>query len=307
MRRYGVHLNALRAFEAAARLSSFSQAGNELNVSHSTISHHIKGLEQELGVKLFLRENRQVTATAEAEKLFHVLQKSFDEISAALEEFPRNQSLEPIKVTVTPSFANKWLIPHLRRFRKAHPEIEVQVKPSLKLNDFVSEKLDIGVRTGLGKWPGLSSQHLMSVTMTPLCSRSYLEEKGGKITLDTISESTLIHADVIPGTGIESEWQEWLSTTRMSHVEPENNLSVQDPGLALLAAKDGLGIAMGYLELASVEIAKGELIQLFPTVVNHPWSYYVVTPENNIGDIRVTTFCEWLKDEVSKQLVPTNS
>jgi len=306
MRRYGIHLNALRAFEAAARLSSFSRAGNELNVSHSTISHHIKGLEQELGVKLFHRENRQVALTAEAEKLFHVLQKSFDEISTALEAFPNNRRLEALKVTVTPSFANKWLIPHLRWFRTAHPEIEVQVKPSLKLNDFASEKLDVGVRTGFGKWQGLKSQHLMSVTMTPLCSRSYLEERGGEITLDTICESTLIHADVIPGTGIESEWLEWLSIAKISHVEPQKNLSVQDPGLALLAAKDGLGIAMGYLELAAAEIAKGELIQPFPIVAAHPWSYYVVTPENNVGDTRVNTFCEWLKREVDKQLLSMN-
>jgi len=168
MRRYGIQLNALRAFEAAARLSSFSQAGRELNVSHSTISHHIRGLERSLGVELFLRKNRKVILAPAAEPLYQVLQKSFDEIAAALEAFGTTSQAGPLNVTVTPSFANKWLIPNLRLFRETHPEIEVQVKPSLQLDDFALEGLDVGVRTGPGDWPGLYAKHLMSIHMTPV-------------------------------------------------------------------------------------------------------------------------------------------
>ena len=119
MRRFNIHLNALRAFEAAARLSSFSEAAKELHVSHSTISHHIKGLEKSLDKKLFLRQNRQVVLTNEAESLFRLLKNSFDDISSELELLRDNGVKKPLRVTVTPSFANKWLIPNLRSFRSA--------------------------------------------------------------------------------------------------------------------------------------------------------------------------------------------
>ncbi len=294
MRRYGIQLNALRAFEAAARLSSFSQAGAELNISHSTISHHIKGLEQALGVELFLRKNRRVMLTSAAEPLYQVLQKSFDEIAAALEVAGATNRSVPLNVTVTPSFANKWLIPNLRLFSETHPDIEVKVKPSLELDDFAREGLDVGVRTGPGNWPGLHSRHLMSVNMTPMCSPEYLKKKGGKIEIRDIPNQTLIHADVAPGTGIESEWSEWLSIVDKTISVSNKRLSVQDPGLALQAAKDGIGIAMGYLELAAIDLERKHLVQLYPNKVIHPWSYYIVTPKDKAEDWRTETFCEWL-------------
>lgn len=294
MRRYKIQLHALRAFEAAARLSSFSQAGVELNVSHSTISHHIKGLEQSLGVELFLRKNRTVTLTPAAEPLYQVLHQSFDEIANALNVVSTTAQVGPLNVTVTPSFANKWLIPNLRLFRESHPEIEVQVKPSLQLDDFALEGLDVGVRTGPGNWPGLSAKHLMSVHMTPVCSPEYLKNHGGKIGLADLRYVTQVHADVAPGTGIESEWSEWLASVGAPNSVSEKRLSVQDPGLALQAAKDGIGIAMGYMELAAIDLERGLLVQLFPDHVIHPWSYYIVTPEDKRDDWRSRIFCNWL-------------
>ena len=211
MRRYGLHLNALRAFEAAGRLSSFSRAAEELHVSHSTISHHIKGLERALGVDLFVRQNRTVVLTAPGETLLPVLRNSFDEISSTLETIKLSSKKAALRVTVTPSFANKWLVPHLRHFQEDHPGIEVQLQSTLELSNFHRDRLDLGVRTGPGKWPGLRAELLMPIHMTPLCSPGLIADRQRLASPHELRNFTLIHADVSPGIGIESEWREWLA------------------------------------------------------------------------------------------------
>lgn len=300
MRRLDIHLNALRAFEAAARLSSFSEAAKELHVSHSTISHHIRGLESSLGKELFLRQNRRVILTNEAESLYRLLKRSFDDISSELEVLRENDNTsQSLNVTVTPSFANKWLIPNLRSFRETHPDIEVQVHPSLDLSDFSRDAIDVGIRNGLGNWSGLKSELLMSVHMTPLCAPSLLDESNNSLHPKVLKEFTLIHADVSSGTGIQSEWCEWLSKAETDEVDCTHGLSFKDPSLALQAAIDGLGIAMGYVELAADDLATGRLVQPFDLVVKHPWSYFIVIPENNIGDIQTRLFCDWLRQQTN--------
>ena len=175
MRRFGVHLNALRAFEAAARHCSFTKAANELNVSHSTISHHIKGLEEQLGVNLFTRQKRTVVLTSAGEMLLPVLKNSFDRISTTLETIKNGNEEKPLRITLTPSFANKWFIPRLHRFTEANQDIEFELKQSLSSRDFDRTRFDVGVRFGLGEWPGLKTELLLPIRMTPLCSPKLLE------------------------------------------------------------------------------------------------------------------------------------
>ena len=307
MRRFGVHLNALRAFEAAARLSSFSGAARELHVSHSTISHHIKGLEKSIGTELFLRQNRRVILTGEAEALHRVLTQSFDNISSELEALRQSGSTKPLRVTVTPSFANKWLIRNLGSFRESHPEVEVQVHPSLELSNFSRDELDIGVRNGLGHWSGLKTELLMTVHMTPLCAPSLFNGPKGSMNSEALKQFTMIHADVSFGTGLQSEWREWLSAAGLGTVDCSHGLSFKDPSLALQAAIDGLGIAMGYVELAADDLVTGRLVQPFDLEVRHPWSYYIVIPEDNVGDPQTKLFSDWLRREAAKLKSPKNN
>ena len=300
MRRFGLHLNSLRAFEAAARLSSFSRAAEELHVSHSTISHHVKGLERGLGVELFYRRNRRVVLTTAGETLFPILKSSFDGISSTLETIKQTSDRAPLRVTVTPSFANKWLVPHLRHFQEDYPGIEVQLQSSLELADFSHDRLDLGVRTGRGEWPGLKADLLMPIHMSPLCSPNLLEGRDGIASLGELQDFTLIHADVSAGIGIESEWREWLLAAGAGDIDCSRGPSFHDPGLAIQAAIDGLGIAMGYVELATIDIAEGRLIQPFATEVQHPWSYYIVVPDGSVGDLQTEIFCDWLRAEVGR-------
>jgi len=300
MRRYNIHLNALRAFESAARLSSFSKAADELHISHSTISHHIKGLENGLGVELFSREKRNVVLTQEGETIFPVLKDSFDAISEVLGKVQRNTKTKELNVTVTPTFANKWLVGHLKSFQLKRPNVRVRLHATMELVDFNKESIDVGIRTGTGDWPGLKSEILMPIHMTPLCSPSLIESHKGKFGIDDLRSLTFIHADVSRGVGIESEWREWLDSNGGSHLECDNGLFFHDPGLALQAAVDGLGVAMGYVELAKNDIEENRLVRPFEFKTAHPWSYYIVTPEDNSGDPLVSEFCEWLLEEAHK-------
>lgn len=298
MRNFGVHLNALRAFEAAARLASFSRAAEELCVTHSTVSHHISGLEENVGVALFERRNRQVVLTPAGEALYPVLKTSFDKIQRALERTRAQTEKKTISVTVTPSFTNKWLISRLRSFQAEHPDISVQINSSLAIADLDREGLDIGIRTGLGNWKGLNSDLLMPINMSPLCSPDLLEGDGKSPTIDELLKYPLLHADVSPETGIYSEWREWLAAVGHSAADCENGLSFRDPGLALQAAVNGLGVAMGYVELAQDDLAAGRLIQPIRDTVRHPWSYYIVTSKNRICNAQTSRFCEWLRSQV---------
>lgn len=298
MRTFGVHLNALRAFEAAARLSSFSRAADELNITHSTVSHHICGLEKNLGVKLFERRNRKIVLTPAGGVLFPALKKSFDTMVSALETIKSYGTSHPIKISMTPSFANMWLLPRLRHFQDSHPGIEIQISTSLDISNFAREGFDIGIRAGLGIWPGMNAELLMPIHMSPLCSPNLLRDDSKLNQPEDLLKYTLLHADVSPETGIKSEWNEWFAEVKHVDANCGAGLSFRDPGLALKAAVNGLGIAMGYLELASEDIAADRLIRPFTMATKHPWSYYVVKPENASHDPQVAIFCDWLAQTV---------
>jgi len=296
---FGVHLKSLHAFEAAARHSSFSLAAKELHVTHSTISHHVKGLEKALGVKLFLRRNRRVVLTSSGEMLLPVLKHSFDRIAATLDTIKNGGKPEPLHITLTPSFANKWFIPRLHRFTEANEDIKVELKQALSSADFDKNLFDVGVRFGLGEWPGLQTELLLPIRMTPLCSPELLKSGAALHSPQDITQYPLIHADVDDESDVFSEWKTWMIAMGASDVDCSSGLSFQDPGLALNAARDGLGIAMGYLELASDDLVSGQLVRPFAAEVQHPWPYFLVVPEHKIDDPQVQIFCEWLRSETN--------
>jgi len=297
MSKFKVHLNALRAFEAAARHSSFSLAAKELHVSHSTISHHVKGLETSLGISLFLRQNRTVVLTSAGEILFPVLKQSFDRMASTLDTIKSGDENSPLRIVLTPSFANKWFIPRLHRFREENADINVELKQSLSSNDFKKNEFDVGVRFGLGQWPGMHTELLLPIRMSPLCSPKLLQGGAELNSPADLSQFTFIHADIDDAIDMKSEWRSWLGSMGAADINCHNGLSFQDPGLALNAARDGLGVAMGYLELAADDLNSGKLIRPFAAEVQHPWPYFIVVPENKTEDPQVQIFCEWLRSE----------
>lgn len=302
MNRIGVHLNALRAFEAAGRLSSISRAAEELRVSHSTVSHHVKGLEQALGVQLFERRDRSVVLTPRGAALLPVLSESFEAIATALDAVKPVANAKALRVTVTPSFANRWLVPNMLSFRAEYSDIDVRLTSSLALTDLRREKIDIGIRSGQGDWPGVDAELLMPIRMTPLCSPALLAEHGPLENHQSLNKMTLLHAEVVEGGETESEWRAWLQAAGAGNVDCSGGLSLYDPGLVLQAAVDGLGIAMGYIELAERDIKSGRLVAPFEMQIDHPWSYYIVTPAGKTDSHSVSVFRKWLQKEAAKYL-----
>jgi LysR family glycine cleavage system transcriptional activator len=299
MKRPALPLNALRAFEAAARHLSFSRAADELGVTHSAVSHHVKALEERLGIALFKRLNRAVRLTDAGHMLLPVLSESFDHIAESLDGLTGGGGRRALTVTLTPSFASKWLVPRLGRFRALHPEIDVRLAPSLDFADLTREGYDVAVRCGDGHWPGNRVDPLLAITMTPVCRPETVED-GLKTPAD-LARYTLIHADIGGEAHIGTEWRMWLDEFGIGDGgDLDRGISLPDPAMALQAAVDGLGVAMGYDLLAASDLAAGRLVAPFGDGLRHPLAYYVVSPSGTANNPNITAFRDWISSEADR-------
>lgn len=204
MARHLPPLNGLRAFEAAARHLSFTRAAEELNVTQTAISHRIRALEERLGVRLFRRLPRGLVLSEEAQLFLPPVRDAFDQIAAATERLSKEQTGGVLTVSVLPSFAAKWLVPRLGRFRAAHPDIDLRITAALELVDFARDDVDVAIRCGRGHYPGLRVQRLFGETIYPVCSPLLLEGPQALRRPADLGHHTLLHDDDT------SAWQLWL-------------------------------------------------------------------------------------------------
>src|SRR5581483_10212898 len=199
-------LAGLRAFEAAARHLSFTRAAQELNVTQTAVSHLIRRLEEQLGVRLFLRRNRALELTREAAAYLPAVRGAFEDLRRATNRLRRSERDGLLTVSTTASLAAKWLVTRVAAFQAANPGIEVRISTSSHLVDFQREEVDMAVRYGRGIWPGLRTDWLMAEDMFPVCSPSLL---GGEHPLrepEDLEHHTLLHATVS-----REDWQLWLT------------------------------------------------------------------------------------------------
>ena len=300
MDRRRLHLNALRACEAAARHSSFSKAADELCVTHAAVSHQIKQLEESLGLKLFERTNRGVRLSEAGETLVPVLNDAFDRIANTIDGLLRKPRESALRITLTPHFASHWLVPRLRRLRAVQPDLEIGLLPSLRFADFTGGEADAGIRCGVPPWSGLQADFLLPVSMAPVCSPTLLHGAGALEKPSDLENFTLIHADV-GERQVGEEWRLWFAAAGIPEAGVSQGLSFRDPALALQAAADGLGVAIGYAELTGPEIAAGRLIQPFDLLARHPFSYYFVQPTARKDDPRIAAFRRWILGEAETE------
>lgn len=296
MNRRLLPLNSLRAFEASARHSSFSKAAEELCVTHSAVSQQIKQLEELLGITLFYRTNRGVQLAEAGQTLLPILGEFFDRISETLDGLVKAPDGNSITVTTTPSFATKWLVPRLGRWRKDHDGLSIHLRPTLEFLDLAKGEADVGVRCGIPPWKGLQADFILPIHMTPVCSPSILGDLDRFPAARTVLDFTLIHAD-ITGHALGEEWKTWLAAAGISDAIKLDGPSFHDPNLALQAAVDGLGFAMGYLELAEHDIATGRLVSPFDLTVRHSFSYYLTYPAAQAQAPKVKVFRDWIMAE----------
>ena len=298
-------LNALKAFEAAARHESFTLAAAELNVTHAAISRHIRELEVWLGTKLFVRTGRGVELTEKGGSYVADITRGFDVLAAATESVSsrRRRRRQQLVVSVEPSFAALWLVPRLGRFTAANPEIELVVDSSHRLVDFARDEADIGIRYGRGIWPNVASDVLTRTNMTPVCSPALLRARH-------IRDPS----DLQPGLLLQEEtrryWYEWLKAAGVcDRISPEGpTLGLH---LTIPAAEAGQGFALADEVIAGDALVGGRLVKPFAISVAE-YGYYFVRDAARKDSKAMAAFHAWLKaeidqtvDAVRKLAVPT--
>lgn len=285
-------LSALRAFEAAARLQNFSRAADELHVTHGAISHQVRKLEEELGVALFVRNGRHVTATPDALEFSRLVGRSFDDIADAAQRLRPAGAGANRRVTISaiPSFAARWLAPRLGRFIERHPDIEVVLQTSGKLQDLEREGIDIGIRFGRGHYPGLLTHRLMGDTYYPVASPAW---RGGSppVTPEDLRDATLLRS-------IEP-WTPWFRAAGLDWPEPAGGVRYEDLSMLIRSAIDGDGVALVRHVVVMQEIAQGQLVRVGATSVASADDYYMVSPPRAAARQPVDALRAWLLDEVA--------
>ncbi|NMO16978.1 transcriptional regulator GcvA [Pyxidicoccus fallax] len=280
-------LGALRAFEAGARHLSFTRAAAELHVTQAAISHQVRQLEDWLGVALFERRGHALTLTAKGAAYLRELTPAFDRLSEATTRLYEAEQ-GPLRLTVLPSFAACWLVPRLEHFRQRHPDIELQLSSSAELWDFLDDRFDVGIRSGLGRWTGLKAERIASEALSPVCTPALAKRLRSP---EDLRKVRLLHDTPKDG------WRRWLEAAGVEGVDADAGPAFNDAGLVLQAAVRGQGVALGRLVLASDDLKAGRLVRPFAHVLPNDFGYWLVHPRPLSGRRDVAAFKAWLLSE----------
>ncbi|MBM3569217.1 MAG: transcriptional regulator GcvA [Alphaproteobacteria bacterium] len=286
-------LNALRAFEAAARHLSFSRAAEELSVTQSAVSHQIKALEQRLKLALFRRRGRHLALTAEGHAYLPALREAFDRLALATDRLTRQRLDGRLNVSVLPSFAATWLLPRLKRFRARHPEIELSIQPELRLVDFARDEVDIAIRIGRGPYPGLDAQKLFGETLFPVCSPALRKGPPPIRRPADLARQTLLH-----DAGRE-DWAMWLAAAGVGGIDTARGPEFGNYDLVVLAAVGGQGVAIARSALVEEPLREGRLVRLFEPAIPGVFHYWVVCRPEDTARPRIAAFRRWLTEEAA--------
>jgi LysR family transcriptional regulator, glycine cleavage system transcriptional activator len=293
------HLNALRAFEAAARHLSFAKAADELSVTPAAISQQVATLEGTLQVPLFKRLPRGVVLTEAAQAMLPELRDGFDLLAAGLSRARERIARRHLVVSLTPSVAAKWLMPRLERFTTRHPQIDVRLDTTTRLVDFAREEVDLALRYGAGKWPGLAVERLLQEEVFPVCSPKLVRGAKALRTPADLRHHTLIHDASMPARAGFPQWRVWLHAAGAGHVDASRGLQLDASMLAVQAAIDGQGVALGRSVLVSDDLSSGRLVRPFALAVPLRFGYYVVHPRKPAARDAVDAFKAWLHAEAA--------
>lgn len=290
-------LNALRAFEAAARHLSLSRAAEELHVTPAAISHQVKGLESYLGVKLFRRANRSLLLTDAGQASLPGLREGFDRLAEAMEAVRAGDESGPFTVSVPPSFGAKWLVARLDRFTRKHPGYDVRLDASMRVVDLMREGVDIAVRYGAGEYPGMRVDCLMDEVAVPVCSPRLQEGDNPLRVPADLCGHTLLHHAVSSEDDKFPDWPMWLQVAGVKTCDLTRGPTFSMASMAVAAAIEGQGVALVGDVLVADDIAAGRLVRPFELSVPADFAYYIVSPLVTAERPRVAAFREWLLEE----------
>jgi LysR family glycine cleavage system transcriptional activator len=285
-------MQALRAFEAAARELSLTRAATALHVTHGAISHQIKALEDDLGVRLFERAGRGIRLTDEGERFAVRVRAAFGELAAGVQEIGERSNPRRIRVSVTPSFAARWLLPRIGRFTAAHPNLDLDISANISVVDLARDDVDFAVRYGMGHWPGVAAELLSDDSFFPVCSPHIAG--GVPRTPGDLVRYPLLRAD-------DEFWTPWFRAAGVDLPEPARGTSFNDSSHLLQAAIEGQGIALARRTLMGNDLRNGVLIKLFDVEIPGPRKFYLVYLPRMAASPKLAAFRSWLNAEFAAE------
>ncbi len=288
-------LNALKAFEAAARHLSFTRAADELFVTQAAVSHQIKALEDYLSMKLFLRRNRTLLLTEEGQAYFLELKDIFKNLQEATEKLLAKGSKGAVTVAMPPSFASQWLVPRISKFSLAHPDIDVRIKAVDFDEGFLDDDVDVAIYYGKGRWSGVSADKLHTEFLTPLCSPLLFSGPKPLNDLSDLKHHVLLHDSS------RAAWKDWLKHVGVPGVNVNQGPVFSHSMLVLQAAALGQGIALGNTVLARPEIDAGRLVIPFEEKVESRDAFYLVCDEAQAELGKIAAFRSWVLTQVEEE------
>lgn len=294
-------LNALRAFEAAARHLSLTKAAAELHVTPGAISQQVRTLEDYLGVQLFRRLNKALLLTEAGQASLPGLRDAFDRLAAAVETLRVRDAEHPLTVSVAPSFGAKWLVPRLDRFRAAHPGIDVRIDASNRLVDLVREGMDIGIRYGSGDYAGMRVDPLLPEEVFPVCSPRLLQGLHPLRVPADLRWHTLLHIDWVAGFETWPDWRMWLLSAGAPDIDPTHGPRFSHASMAIQAAIEGHGVTLAGSVLVADDLAAGRLVKPFQLSCPVTFGYYLASPAATANHPRIVAFREWIIAEAARK------
>ncbi|HET6336049.1 MAG TPA: transcriptional regulator GcvA [Polyangiales bacterium] len=286
-------LGSLHAFEAAARRLSFKAAAEELHVTPGAISQQIKLLEDRLGLAVFVRRSRAIELTEAGRMLLAPTQHAFRLLADAMVRVQETVSTKVLTVSMLPSFATLWFVPRLGSFRARCPDVDVRISATPKLADFERDDVDVVIRCGLGHYPGLHVEHLLTEVLFPVCSPALLRGPIPLAEPADLTHHTLLHDE------LRQEWPLWLSAVGIEGVDASRGPCFSLWDLALRAAVGGQGVALGRSTLVTQYLQSGELVCPFEISSPSEFGYYFLCMPERLGEPKIAAFRDWLREELA--------
>lgn len=286
-------LHALRAFEAVGRLLSFRRAGEELLITQSAVSHHVRTLEEALGTMLFERRGRSIALTAAGARYLDCISQAFTLVADGTREVRSHATRQLLTVSLLPSFAANWLVPRLAGFRAAYPQIELVLAPTLNQANLAAGEADVAIRYGVGEWPGLRCELLATERLVPVLSPELAAWQPLGKPDDILGHTLLISHR-------PTEWEAWSRHAAVD-LASARRLQLTDYNIVLQAALSGQGVAMGRSLLIAEHISRGTLVAPLPGFATAPGlGYWALLPGRAETRPAAKAFVDWLRLEIGK-------
>jgi LysR family glycine cleavage system transcriptional activator len=305
MRHFLPSLGALRAFEVAARHASFTRAADELSITQTAVSHQIKTLEEQLGVKLFIRHRNTLQLTDAAQRYLPAVRSAIETLSDATDSLVKMEQDSILTVSTLATFAVKCLIPRLGSFTKLYPEIMLRIAASVSFGEFNRKTHDLAIRWGDGDWPGMRVDKIFSEEIFPVCSPALLE---GPVPLREPADLAR-HPIIRNGFSFlfRDDWPAWLGAAGVGGLELSAALTFEFALPAMEAAAQGLGVALGRSPFVDEDLRSGRLVRPFDLSVRTRAAYYLVCPRETANRAKIKAFRNWLLDAVATEGGPSEA